>query len=72
MRGDATRYLRPSDADTPVQAGLPVEFLIHPLQADTKYFYRFHPRLAGASQFTISPEDSVRPRGLRAAPSHSP
>jgi len=48
------------------QAGVPVEFVIAPLQADTKYYYQFHSRLAGASSFTMSPEYSfqtARPPG---------
>jgi hypothetical protein len=48
------------------KSGVPVEFAINPLQANTKYFYQFHSRLAGASQFTVSPEYSfqtARPPG---------
>jgi len=48
------------------KAGVPVEFVITPLQANTKYFYQFHSRLTSASQFTISPESSfqtARPPG---------
>ncbi|MEI7534953.1 MAG: fibronectin type III domain-containing protein [Verrucomicrobiae bacterium] len=48
------------------KAGEPVEFVITPLQADTKYYYQFHSRLAGATQFTMSPEYSfqtARPPG---------
>ena len=44
---------------TPVRqfkAGVPVEFVLTPLQANAKYFYQLHSRLAGASQFAISPE----------------
>ena len=42
------------------KAGVPVEFVIAPLQASSKYFYQFHSRLAGASQFAISPEYSFQ------------
>jgi len=48
------------------KAGAPVEFVLTPLQANSKYFYRFHSRLAGASEFTISPKYSfqtARPPG---------
>ena len=48
---------------TPVRqfkAGVPVEFLIAPLQANSKYFYQFHSRPAGAPQFSISPEYSFQ------------
>ena len=54
---------------TPVRqfkAGEPVEFVITPLQANTNYYYQFHSRLAGTSQFTISPACSfqtARPPG---------
>ena len=54
---------------TPVRqfkAGVPVEFVITPLQADAKYFYRFHSRMAGSTQFTSSPKYSfqtARPPG---------
>ena len=42
------------------KAGVPVEFVIAPLQASSKYFYQFHSRLAGASKFAISPEYSFQ------------
>ena len=42
------------------KAGVPVEFVIAPLQANSKYFYQFHSRLAGASKFAISPEYSFQ------------
>jgi hypothetical protein len=48
------------------QAGVPVEIVITPLQANLKYFYQFHSRLAGTSQFTVSPEyffHTARPPG---------
>lgn len=48
------------------QAGLPVETVISPLQADTKYFYQFRSRLSGATLFTNSPEfffHTARPAG---------
>ena len=48
------------------KAGVSVEIVVTPLQANTKYFYQFHSRLAGASQFTISQEYSfqtARPAG---------
>ena len=54
---------------TPIRqfkAGVPVEFVIAPLQANSKYFYQFHSRLGGASQSTVSPEYSfqtARPPG---------
>ena len=54
---------------TPVRqfkAGVPIEFVITPLQSNSKYFYQFHSRLAGARQFTIGPEYSfqtARPPG---------
>jgi len=44
--------------ETPIhqfKPGLPAEFVIHPLQANTKYFYQFHSRIAGASAFAVSP-----------------
>ena len=55
---------------TPQQfkAGMPVELSIGSLQADTKYFYRFHSRPADATQFTNSPQFSfhtARPPGGR-------
>ena len=46
---------------TPLQilkAGTPVEFVLASLQADSKYFYRFCWRSAGATQFTNSAESS--------------
>ena len=46
--------------------GVPIEFVIGPLQANSKYFYQFHSRLAGTSQFTVSPEynfQTARPPG---------
>jgi hypothetical protein len=48
------------------KAGVPIEFVLAPLQANTKYLYQLHSRLAGSSQFTISPEYSfqtARPPG---------
>ena len=42
------------------KAGVPVEFVITPLQANSKCFYQFHSRLAGVSQFAISPEYSFQ------------
>ena len=48
------------------KAGTPAEFVISPLQGDTKYFYQFHSRLAGVKQLTNSPEFSfhtARPSG---------
>ena len=46
---------------TPLQilkAGTPVEFVLASLQTDSKYFYRFCWRSAGATQFTNSAESS--------------
>ena len=40
------------------KAGTPAEFVISPLQGDTKYFYQLHFRPAGATQLTNSPEFS--------------
>ena len=42
------------------KAGVPVEFVIAPLRADLKYFYQFHSRLAGTSQFAIGPAYSFQ------------
>ena len=42
------------------KAGVPVEVVITPLQANSKYFYRFHSRIEGASQFAISAEYSFQ------------
>jgi hypothetical protein len=42
------------------KAGVPIEFVITPLQANSKYFYQFHSRLAGASQFAIGSECSFQ------------
>ena len=42
------------------QAGVPVEIVITPLQANTNYFYQFHSRRAGASDFAVSPEHSFQ------------
>jgi len=42
------------------KAGVPVGFIIAPLQANTKYFYQFHSRLSGASQFAVSLEYSFQ------------
>ena len=42
------------------KAGVPVEFVITPLESNSKYFYQFHSRPAGASQFTISPVNSFQ------------
>ncbi len=41
-----------------MKSGAPVEFTIGPLLADTKYYYQFHPRHTGATQFDDSPEFS--------------
>jgi len=49
-----------------LKAGVPVEFVINQLQADTKYFYQFHSRPVGATSFATSPEFSfhtARPAG---------
>ena len=49
-----------------LKSGVPVEFVMTPVQANSKYFYQFHSRLARASQFTVSPEYSfqtARPPG---------
>ncbi len=46
---------------TPLQilkAGTPVEFVLASLQTDSKYFYRFCWRCAGATQFTNSAESA--------------
>jgi len=48
------------------KAGVPVEFVLAPLQADATYFYRFCWRPASATQFTNSAESSfhtARPAG---------
>jgi hypothetical protein len=48
------------------KAGTPVEITINPLQADTKYFYRFCYRTSGKIPYTNSPEFSfhtARPPG---------
>jgi hypothetical protein len=53
-------------ATTQFKAGVAVELAIASLRADTKYFYQFHSRLAGASRFAASPEYSfhtARPPG---------
>jgi hypothetical protein len=56
-------------SQTPVRrfkSGLPVEFVLGPLQAGAKYFYQFRSRSGGATQFTNSPEYSfqtARPPG---------
>ena len=51
-----------------LKVGMPVEFVINPLSANTKYFYQFHSRSAGAAQFNAGPEFSfhtARPPGDR-------
>ena len=54
---------------TPVQqfmAGAPVALVMDALQANTRYYYRFHSRASGAERFTNSPEDTfhtARPPG---------
>ena len=54
---------------TPVQQfkkGAPVELVMDGLQANTRYYYRFHSRASGAERFTNSPEDTfhtARPPG---------
>jgi hypothetical protein len=48
------------------KVGVPVEIVLAPLQTDTKYYYRFCWRPAGATQFTNSAESSfhtTRPAG---------
>jgi hypothetical protein len=48
------------------KAGMPVGFVITPLQANSKYFYQFYSRPAGTTQFTTSPEynfQTARPPG---------
>jgi len=50
----------------PLKAGIPVEFILSPLQPDTKYFYHLHLHCAGSSAFTNSPEfafHTARPAG---------
>ena len=49
-----------------LKSGTPAEFILSPLPPDTKYFYQFHSRPAGATSFTTSPEFSfhtARPAG---------
>ena len=49
-----------------LKAGVPLEWVIPSLQADTKYFCQFHSRPVGATQFKDSPEFSfhtARPAG---------
>ncbi len=50
----------------PFHVGVPAEFVITPLQANSKHFYQLHSRLAGSTPFTTSPEYSfhtARPPG---------
>ena len=42
----------------PLKAGVPAEFVLGPLEPDTKYFYQFRSRPVGAASFTSSPEFS--------------
>ena len=51
-----------------LMAGTPDELVIGSLQADTKYYYQFHSRLAGAASFVTSPEFSFHT--ARAAGNH--
>jgi len=54
---------------TPVRqlkAGVPVEWVISPLEADTGYFYEFHSRRRGTSEFASRPGNTfhtARPAG---------
>jgi len=48
------------------KAGIPVELVIAPLQANTKYFYQFHSQLPGTTSVSNSPDFSfhtARPAG---------
>jgi hypothetical protein len=71
MDGFVTYGMQPGAGinQTPIRqfkSGVPVEFVITPLAANSKYFYQFHSRFAGAFSFAISPEhgfQTARPPG---------